>query len=92
MVQAMARQKACQVREEVSLKAQKAYREYAEAQVSLQTAEEMLQVRKEAQRKADTADEMIKAAGEVMKAEAAVVQAEVTCRVAGIKLATIAGL
>ena len=37
-VQAMARQKACQVREEVRLKAQKAYREYADAQTSLQIA------------------------------------------------------
>ncbi len=91
-VAAMARQKACQVREEVRLKAQKAYREYADAQASLQTAGEMLQVRKEAQQKGHTPDEIIKAAGEVMKAEAALVQAEVTCRVAGVKLMAITGL
>ena len=92
MVQAMARQQACQVREEVSRKAQKAYREYAEAQASFQTAGEMLQVRKEAQQKAHTPDEIIQAAGEVMKAEATLVQAEATCRVAGVKLAGITGL
>ncbi len=91
-VVAMAQQKARQVRDDVSLKAQKAYREYAEAQASFQTAGEMLQVRREAQQKARTPDEIIKAAGEVMKAEAALVQAEATCRVTGVKLMGITGL
>jgi outer membrane protein TolC len=91
LVQTMARQNACQVREEVSLKAQKAYREYADAQASLETAGEMLQVRKEVQQKARTPDDIIQAAGELMKAEAALVQAEVTCRVAGVKLAALTG-
>ncbi len=90
-VEAMARQKACQVREDVSLKARKAYRQYEQSQVSLKTAGEMLQVRKEAQQKARTPDDIIKAAGEVMKAEAALVQAEAVCRVAGVKLIGITG-
>ena len=91
-VVAMARQKACQTRDEVRLKAQKAYREFVEAQAALQTAEEMAQVRKEAQQEAKTPDEIIRTAGEVMKAEAAVVQAEATCRVACVKLTTLAGV
>ena len=40
-VAAMARQKACQTRNEVGLKAQKAFREYEQARESLKTAEEM---------------------------------------------------
>ncbi len=90
-VEAMARQKACQVREDVSLKARKAYRQYEQSQVSLKTAGEMLQVRKEAQQKVRIPDDIIKAAGEVMKAEAALVQAEAVCRVAGVKLIGITG-
>jgi outer membrane protein TolC len=91
-VAAMARQKACQVREEVRLKAQKAYREYEQAQASFKTAGEMLQIRKEVQQAAHAPDEMIGAAGELMKAEAALVQAEVTCRVTGVRLMAITGL
>ena len=91
-VVAMARMKACQTRDEVRLKARKAYREFYEALEATQTAREMLLVRTEAQRKAATADDAIKAASEFMKAQAAVVQAEATCRVAYAKLLNVVGL
>jgi hypothetical protein len=57
-----------------------------------QTAREMVLVRTEAQQKAATPDDAIKAASEVMKAQAAVVQAEATCRVAYAKLLNVVGL
>jgi outer membrane protein TolC len=91
-VVAMARMKACQTRDEVRLKARKAYREFYEAMEATQTAQEMLLVRQEAQRKAATPDDAIKAASEIMKAQAAIVQAEATCRVAYAKLLNVAGL
>jgi outer membrane protein TolC len=90
-VVAMARMKACQTRDEVRLKARKAYREFYEALEATQTAQEMLLVRTEAQRKAATPGDAIKAASEFMKAQAAVVQAEATCRVAYAKLLNVAG-
>ena len=90
-VAAMARQKACQTRDEVGLKAQKAFREYEQAKESLKTAEEMALVRREAQQKVRSPEDVIKAAGELMKAEAGVVQAEATCRVNCLKLIGIAG-
>jgi outer membrane protein TolC len=90
-VVAMARQKACQTRDEVRLKAQKAFREYQQARESLKTAREMVLVRSEAQQTARSPEDMIKAAGESMKAQAAVVQAEATFRVAGVKLTSITG-
>jgi outer membrane protein TolC len=91
-VVAMARMKAFQTRDEVRLKARKAYREFYEAMEAAQTAQEMLLVRQEAQRKAATADDAVKAAGDLMKAQAAFVQAEATYRVAYAKLLNVAGL
>jgi len=91
-VVAMARQKACQTRDEVRLKALKAYREFVEAQASIEVAGEMVQARREAQQKAGTPEAMIAAATELMKAEAALVQANAACRVAYVKLSTIAGV
>ncbi len=91
-VVAMARMKAFQTRDEVRLKARKAYREFYEAMQANQTAQEMVLVRKEAQRKAATADDAIKAASELMKAQAGVVQAEATYRVAYAKLLNVVGL
>jgi outer membrane protein TolC len=91
-VVAMARQKAFQTRDEVRLKALKAYREFVEAQASLEVAGEMVQVRKEAQQKPGTPEAMIATATELMKAEVALVQANAVCRVAYMKLNTIAGL
>ncbi|MGA2032596.1 MAG: TolC family protein [Thermoguttaceae bacterium] len=91
-VVAMARQKACQTRDELRLKAQKAYREFVEAQAAIDVAGEMVQARKEAQQKAGTPESMITSATELMKAEAALVQANAVCRVAYVKLSTIAGV
>ena len=91
-VVAMARMKACQTRDEVRLKARKAYREFYEAMEVTQTVQEMLLVRQEAQRKAATPDDAIRAASEFMKAQAAVVQAEATYRVAYAKLLNVAGM
>lgn len=91
-VVAMARQKAAQTRDEVRLKAQKAYREYVEAKDAAAIAWEMVQVRREAQQKAGTPDAMITTATETMKAEAALVQADAVYRVAYVKLSTVAGL
>ena len=91
-VVAMARMKACQTRDEVRLKARKAYREFCEDMEALQTAQEMLVVRTEAQRKAATPDDAVKAASEFMKAQAAVVLADATCRVAYAKLLNVAGV
>ena len=91
-VVAMARQKACQTRDEVGLKAQQAFRKYEQAREALQTAQEMVLVRKEAQQKASSPEDIIKAADKLMEAEAAVVQAEATFRVAGVTLVSISGL
>jgi hypothetical protein len=52
----------------------------------------MVQVRKEAQQKPGTPEAMIATATELMKAEVALVQANAVCRVAYMKLNTIAGL
>ena len=90
-VVAMARQKACQTRDDVGLKAQKAFREHEQARQSLATAQEMVLVRKEAQQKARSMEDIIRASGELMKAEVAVVEAEATCRVTGVKLISITG-
>jgi outer membrane protein TolC len=91
-VVAMARMKAFQTRDEVRLKARKTYREFCEAMEATQTAREMVLVRTEARQKAATPDDAIKAASESMNAQAAVVQAEATCRVAYAKLLNVAGL
>ena len=91
-VVAMARMKAFQTRDEVRLKARKAYREFYEDMEAIQTAQEMVLVRTEAQRKAANPDDAVKAASELMKTQAAVVQAEATCRVAYAKLLNVVGL
>jgi outer membrane protein TolC len=91
-VVAMARQKACQTRDEVRLKAQKAYREFVEAKDAAAIAWDMVQARKDAQQKAGTPDAMITTATETMKAEAALVQADAAYRVAYVKLSAIAGV
>ena len=87
----MARQKACQTRDEVGLNAQKAFREYGQAHESLKTAQEMVLVRQMSQQKARAPEEIIRAASDLMKAEAGVVQAVATCRVTAVKLMSITG-
>jgi outer membrane protein len=91
-VVAMARKKAWEVRDEVRLSARKAYREFYEAQAAIQTAQEMVEVRRLAQQKARTPDDAIKAANEYLKAQAAAVQAEATCRVAYAKMLNVTGI
>ncbi len=91
-VLSMARQKACQTRDETRLKAWKTYREFDEAGKALRIAEQMVAVRREAQQHARTPDDMLKTGGDLMKAEAALIQAEATFRVSYAKLLNVAGM
>ncbi len=83
---AMANCKLEQTQNEVRQKAQKLYREMAEEQEALKTAQELAVLRKEAQKKATTPKDLIEAAKKSMEADVNVVKAELNYRETYVKL------
>jgi outer membrane protein TolC len=88
---AMAGLKADQTRDDVRQKALKAYREYEQTQMALKLAGELVPLRGEAQKAAATPHDKITAAKDSMTAQVDLVKADLSHRIAYVKLMNLIG-
>jgi hypothetical protein len=80
-----------QAEDEVRQKAQKAFRELAESQEALKTAQEMAELRKEAEKKATSPADLMAAAKARMLADVEAIKADLAYRTAYVQLMSLIG-
>jgi outer membrane protein TolC len=90
-LESLATLKLRQAEDEVRQKAQKAFRELAESQEALKTAQEMAELRKEAEKKAAAPAALMAAAKDRMLADVEVIKADLAYRTAYVQLMSLIG-